>query len=140
MGDLRYKQHLGQARRGDHENPNIQEVYDKYGYDDWVHKWLSTETGDKRHHDTIEFGYVQSDPKSLNVKTGKISLLSEEDHKERGRLQQQRRKENMTPEELEESRRKQREYMTQLRNNETSEQREERLRKQGIYNKQKRNR
>ena len=126
MGDLRYKQHLGQARRGDHENPNIQEVYDKYGYDDWVHKWLSTETGDKRHHDKIEYGYVQADPKALNIKSGSWVL----DKKKYMNHYMNLRNKALPPEEKEETKRKQREHQREKLLNMTPEERDEHNRKQ----------
>ena len=56
--------HLQTARLGIHKNKHIQEVYNKYGYDDWVFEYLSTETGNRDHHNQIEFGRVQADPKS----------------------------------------------------------------------------
>jgi hypothetical protein len=81
-GNKRYNQHLSQSRLGKHENKHIQESYDKYGYDDWVHEWLGWETGDNDYHNKIEFGYVQADPKALNINDGKRALLDEDEERE----------------------------------------------------------
>ena len=144
LGNKRWNIHTFDLRRGKH--PCLQEVYDKYGYDDWVHEWLGWETGDLQHHRQIEFGYVQADPKSINIRKGYYLLLSEEEKKEYNyqktlnetpeqreeRLSPIRTRSNtirwsMTPEELKEHRRKGKEDSQRKRDNETSKQREERL-------------
>lgn len=136
-GDDRYNQHQGDVRRNKHPNKNIQESYNKYGYDDWVHEWLSTETGDKQHHDQIEYGYVQADPKALNINKGKW-VICEDGGLEYNRVYQQQRRDKETPEQKEERRHEGREYQQQKRDNETPEEREERLRKQREYSQRKR--
>ena len=133
--DKRYYQHLGDARRGNHDNKNIQEVYNKYGYDDWVHEWLGYETGDLKHHREIELGYVQSDPKALNINTGDYILG---DPKEYDRKKHIEKYDNMTPKELKEFRRKDREKKQLIRDNETPEERRIRQDKTNTYARQKR--
>tara|TARA_B110000977_G_C10635750_1_gene321984 strand:+ start:75 stop:500 length:426 start_codon:yes stop_codon:yes gene_type:complete len=105
-GNKRYNDHLTKARKGKQSNKYIQEVYDKYGSDDWIHEWLGTEIGDKHHHDRIEFGYVQADPKSLNIKDGR-RVLNKKEYDWQNHLKRQNAR---TPEEHEEHNRKQREY------------------------------
>ena len=133
----RYYRHLGEVKRGKHSNKHIQELYNKYGSDDWVHEWLSTKIGDIEHHRQIEFGYVQADPKALNIDDGRKSLLSKEVIVEYQRLRIQRKIDNMTPKELKEYRLIKREEQSRRRANETPEQREKRL--EGMRNYFKRN-
>ena len=116
--DNRYDQHLKTAKRGANSNKYINEVYDKYGYDDWVHEWLSTETGDIKHHRKIEFGYVQADPKSINIHDGTSALLTKHQNNSR---QHQQKYNNMTPEQHEEKKRKDRERAKLKRDNMTPE-------------------
>ena len=104
LGNRRYTAHKVLLRKGTHST--LQEVYDKYGYDDWVHEWLGYETGDLEHHRKIEFGYVQADPKSLNIHDGKYTLLSEDEKKEYFRLMEEERLKELTPEEYKEYRQK----------------------------------
>ena len=104
LGDKRYELHKSWARQGTH--PCLQESYDKYGYDGWVHEWLGWETGDKLHHDKIEYGRVQTDPKSLNIQGGRYVLL---DRKEYERRAYKSRRDNMSPEEIEEFNRRSKE-------------------------------
>ncbi len=160
-GDDRYNRHLGCVRLGTHPNKHIQEVYNKYGYDDWVHEWLSTETGDKQHHDQIEYGRVQADPKSLNKNKGYSGVLLEGGNREHTRQQSKAQRDAHTPEEREEYNRLQREYYHEVkarmtpeelkefnkkealkrknnRSKETPEQYEERLRKVKEYQQRKR--
>ena len=125
--DKRYELHLSTARRNKHGNKHIQEVYDKYGSEDWVHKWLGWETGDLEHHRNIEFGYVQSDPKSLNIKDGRYSQLSKEELRILGKKESKIRFENETPEQSEERKAKQRKRNQLDKQNETPEQKEKRL-------------
>ena len=113
-GNKRYNDHLTKARKGKQSNKYIQEVYDKYGSDDWIHEWLGTEIGDKHHHDRIEFGYVQADPKSLNIHDGKVALLSE-DILERDRIRIKEKQSKETPEQYEERLSKAREYQRRKR-------------------------
>ena len=133
----RWGKHLTDARLSYHKNKHVQVVYDKYGYDGWVHEWLGYETGDKQHHNKIEFGYVQADPKALNIDDGRKSLLSKEVIVEYQRLRIQRKIDNMTPKELKEYRLIKREEQSRRRANETPEQREKRL--EGMRNYFKRN-
>lgn len=125
-GNDRYSQHRSTVRRGVHDNKNIQESYNKYGYDGWIHEWLGYETGDKLHHDKIEFGYIQADPKSLNILDGRVVLLTTKEHNKRVRNK-------MTPKELEKDRRKDRDKQRKRRLNETLEQKEIRLMKMREY-------
>jgi len=137
--DDRYKRHLNTARTGTNSNKHIQEIYDKYGSDDWVHKWLGWETGGLEHHRQIEFGYIQSDPKALNIHDGRKSLLSEEEITKQDLLRLHSKINNMTPKELKEYRLIKKEEQAQRRANETSEQREKRLCGMREYAQRKRN-
>ena len=139
IGNQRYRNHLSTVRQGSHHNKNVQESYDRYGSDDWVHEWLGYETGDRHHHNKIEFGYVQSDPKSINIDDGRKSLLSKEQINEQDRLRLQRKIDNMTPEELKEYRLITALKETHRRANETPEQREKRLKGMRDYRKRRRN-
>ena len=139
-GNKRYQGHQSDVRCNTHHNKHIQEVYSKYGYDDWVHEWLGYETGDRHHHNKIEFGYVQADPKSINIDDGRKSLLSKEQIKEQDRLRSQRKIDNMTPEELKEYRLITSLKETHRRANETPEQREKRLEGMRDYSKRSRKR
>ena len=134
-GNDRYNQHRSDVKAGRHSS--LQESYDKYGYDGWVHEWLGWETGDIDYHNQIEYGYVQADPKALNIRKGYWAILSE-DLLERDRMYQQQKKVNQTPEELEESLRKAREYDQRKRDNMTPEEKEEHRRKQREYEQRKR--
>jgi len=157
-GNQRYNEHLYHVRQGTHVC--LQESYDKYGCEGWIHEWLSTETGNIEHHRQIEFGYVQADPKALNIHDGKVALLSKEEqieyrrekmkkhiqqqidnmppkelkeYRTKNALKHQQRRDNETPEEKEERRRKDREDKQRKIDKETPEQREERLRKGREY-------
>ena len=103
-GDERYRQHLSTSKLGKHDNKHIQEVYNKYGHDGWVHKWLVEETGNNEYHNNIEFGYVQSDPKALNIHNGSW------DHKKYNTQRNKVKYASWTTEEWDEYKRKQREY------------------------------
>mgnify|MGYP003676112471 CR=1 FL=1 len=133
--DERYRDHLTSAERGKHDNKNVQESYDKYGHDDWSHEWLGTETGNTQHHNQIEYGYVRADPKSLNIHDGKWTLLSKEEKNEYFRLMEENRKKKLTPKELEEHLRKDREKYHNKLKNMTPEELEETLRKRRERNK-----
>ena len=113
-GDGRYDRHLSCVRLGTHPNKHIQESYNKYGYDDWINEWLGWETGDLEHHRQIEYGYVQADPKSLNIHDGKVALLSE-DILERDRIRIKEKQSKETPEQYEERLSKAREYQRRKR-------------------------
>ena len=101
-GNKRYRSHLNKSKRGKHENKHIQEAYNKYGY--MAHEWLGYETGDLAHHRKIEFGYVQADPKALNIHNGSW------DHKEYNTQRNKVKYASWTTEEWDEYKRKQREY------------------------------
>jgi len=103
-GNKRYVNHRCNAKKGKH-NKHIQEVYNKYGYDDWVWEWLGEETGDLEHHRKIEFGYVQVDPKAINLYNGRFASGENEYFKQK----QQTIRDAHTPEEREEYNRKYRE-------------------------------
>ena len=133
-GNIRYNDHLYRVRKGKHRNKHIQEVYDKYGYDDWVHKWLSTETGDLDYHNKIEFGYVQADPKSINIKKGYHALLSEE---EQNKKTYSRRKQNRTPEEHQIFLSEQREHYHEVKSRMTPEELKEFKKKESLKYKRK---
>ncbi len=79
IGNRRFSNHKSRCKRGEHSC--LQEVYDKYGCDDWVNNWLGWETGDLDYHNQIEFSRIQSDPKSLNILKGDYVLLNEEEQK-----------------------------------------------------------
>ena len=125
-GNQRYNEHLTRVRKGKHPNKHIQEIYNKYGFGGWVHEWLSTETGDLEHHNKIEFGYVQSDPKALNIKSGSWVL----DKKKYMNHYMNLRNKSLPPEEKEETKRKQREQKREKLLNMTPEERDEHNRKQ----------
>ena len=127
QGGERYKKHLSMVRRDRHPNKHIQEVYNKYGYDDWVHEWLFYETGDKDYHSRIELGMIQANPKSLNIKDGRYIQLSEEEFKQKNKEESKIRFDNETPEQSKERKAKQRKRYHLNRQNETPEQREKRL-------------
>ena len=120
VGNRRYHEHTSDVRRGEHGNKYVQESYDKYGYDGWVHEWLGYETGDKQHHNKIEFGYVQADPKALNIDTGRCVLLTNSE-RFNNKLN------NMTPEELKEHKRELNKYYKHRMEKETPEEQEKRL-------------
>tara|TARA_B110000285_G_C14773915_1_gene445311 strand:+ start:182 stop:598 length:417 start_codon:yes stop_codon:yes gene_type:complete len=101
-GNKRYNEHLCAVKKGKHGNKHIQEIFNKYGCDGWIHEWLGEETGDLEHHRNIEFGYTQSDPKALNIWDGRYALLEDRQYKQAIR-------DAHTPEEREEYNRKERE-------------------------------
>ncbi len=115
-GNKRYKSHLNKSKLGKHENKHIQEAYNKYGY--MTHEWLGTETGDLEHHNNIEFGYIQSDPKSLNIRDGSWGVREGEYHRQR------EQEKIRTPEEREEYNRYMREYQSKNREKRNSKARE----------------
>ena len=129
-GNNRYSRHQSHLKAGTHKNKHIQEVYNKYGYDDWVHEWLVEETGDLDHHNNIEFGYIQSDPKSINVRVGSWVL----DKKKYDRQLQAARRAAWTPEELEEHKRKTNQKWLNLT---LEEQKEYRRKEREYYHKRK---
>ena len=134
-GDQRYELHKSDVRCGNH--PSLQEVYDKYGYDDWVHEWLGWETGNNQHHNKIEFNRVQADPNALNIYDGRCRLL-EGGWKEYISKYQQEKRNSWTPEELEEFRREDRERARKKRANRTPEEHEEyKLMRREYYHKNK---
>ena len=93
----RWGNHLQTSRLGIHKNKHIQEVYNKYGCDDWVFEVLSVEIGDLQHHNKIEFGYVQADPKALNIRRGRYALLDKDEEREHlNKYAQEYREENKT--------------------------------------------
>ena len=104
LGNKRYNVHLCHAKKGKHSNKHIQEIYNKYGSDNWVHEWLGEEIGDLEYHNKIELGYVQSDPKAINIRDGSCIL----DRKKYGREQNQALRNAWSLEKREESNRKQR--------------------------------
>ncbi len=104
LGNKRYIQHLSSSKLGKHDNKHIQEVYNKYGSDGWVHEWLGTETGDLEYHNKIEYGYVKSDPKSLNIHNGNW------DHSKYNSKRMKAKYDSWGKEEWDEYKRKQREY------------------------------
>lgn len=95
----RWGTHLGDVRstKG-HTNKNVQAVYDKYGYDDWVFDVLFVEEGDKRYHSIRENTLIQETPNTLNINVGKYVLLSEEENTKRKNIQTKLRQ---TPEQKE---------------------------------------
>ena len=109
----RYAVHLAQVKKGKHDNKHIQEVYNKYGSDDWVHEWLGTEIGNKQHHDKIEYSYVLSDPKALNIDNGHCSLDNKEYHRQYNKKRYQERE--WTPEYHKEYNRRARERYHKLK-------------------------
>ena len=105
-GNRRYTKHKSQVKHGTHDNKLIQEIYNKYGCGGWIHEWLGTETGDLEHHRKIEFGYINADPKSLNVHNGSFILNYDEYKRQRSQAE----RDNRTPEEHEEYKRRHRGY------------------------------
>ena len=125
-GNQRYNEHLTRARKGKHPNKHIQEIYNKYSSDDWVYEWLGEETGEKDHHNKIEFGYIQTDPKALNIKSGSWVL----DKKKYMNHYMNLRNKSKSPKEQEEYRRKNKEHQSRKLSNMTPEERDEHNRKQ----------
>ena len=136
IGNQRYRNHKSDVRVNKHDNPKVQESYNKYGYDGWVHEWLSTETGDKQHHDKIEYGYVQADPKALNINDGRVALLSEDEKRllnnKRSVEYRTRRNNNWTPEDRAAWNKDQRERQKRWKNNMSPKEKEEHNRKQRV--------
>ena len=81
LEDKRYDCHKNDVKSYKHHNKHIQEIYNKYGYDGWVHEWLFYRTGTDKELGKVEFKLIQADPKALNIHDGKRALLSEEEKK-----------------------------------------------------------
>jgi hypothetical protein len=125
----RYQHHQSSCRRGVNKNKHIQEIYNKYGYDDWVFEYLSTETGNIDHHNQIEFGRIQADNRSINLDTGRRALVKEEDRLSYYKKNNDNKYKNLTPEELKEYRQTKLELTNKWLESLTPKKREEKKRK-----------
>ena len=76
--DRKY-QHHSDVRLGKHDNKHIQEVYNKYGYDNWEYKILFEEKGDKEYHRKREYKLIQETPNTLNLDDGRWIFLSKDE-------------------------------------------------------------
>jgi|TARA_R110000737_G_scaffold335539_1_gene354404 hypothetical protein len=137
-GDKRYRGHQSDVRCNTHSNKHVQESYNKYGYDGWVHEWLGYETGDLQHHNKIEFGRVQADPKALNIWDGKLALLSEDEQVVYKVERRYKKIDDMTPKEGEKYRQEQIYKTNKWLESLTPKQREEKKRRGREYAQRKR--
>jgi hypothetical protein len=151
----RWGNHLKTARLGYHPNKHLQEVYNKYGGDDWVFEVLFVKVCSKEQHSICENTLIHDDSKSLNIRkklTTKQRKRRDEEIKEYSKEYMKRYLANETPEQnkirLAYSRKSSKVYYQRKRDdpnysvyegnkirneNETPEQREIRLRKMREY-------
>ena len=71
----RMTEHRCESKQSKHQNYNIQAVYDKYGYDDWVYEWLFVGTGSKKYHSIRENTLISQEPRSINIRDGRLVLV-----------------------------------------------------------------
>ncbi len=102
----RWGNHLNSARRGKHENSQVQKIYDEYGCDEWVWDVLFKETCDKHQHKINEYQLIKETPNTLNIQTGKYALASKQDlsdfvklnyHKKKDEIARKRKEERLIP-------------------------------------------
>ena len=78
----RWASHLNEVQYGKHLNPRIQEVYDEYGYDDWVFEVIQTEVSDDTSYIALlEHHHIKETPNTLNR-----SYLTDEERKEKANI------------------------------------------------------
>jgi len=66
---IRWGDHLSRAQAGIHINTRIQEVYDKFGYDEWKFEVIQTEVSDDLSYiSLLEQHYIKQTPNTLNRK------------------------------------------------------------------------
>tara|TARA_R110000796_G_C14252470_1_gene398805 strand:- start:8 stop:502 length:495 start_codon:yes stop_codon:yes gene_type:complete len=97
----RWGNHLQTARLGIHSNKQLQEVYNKYGCDDWVFEILFVKVCSKEQHSICENTLIHNDSKALNIRkklTPKQRKRRDEEIKAYSRAYMKRLYENETPE------------------------------------------
>ena len=76
----RMAEHRCNVKRNKHGSPGVQDIYNKYGLDNWIYEILFTETGDIQYHSKREHDLIQNTSKTLNKRVGKWATLGKKEY------------------------------------------------------------
>mgnify|MGYP006098944487 CR=1 FL=1 len=112
-----------------YSQPDILEVYEKYGCEEWWVETLFVEVGDNKHHTKIELKLVQDTPNNRNRNVGDYTLTSTKEYNKtqwskHGHKENKKSKEKRLGPEGDEIRRKEREKKQENKEERNRKQRE----------------